>query len=85
MFAALVVFKIMSDKNNIESIFSSLTDKEKKVIEKRLKIKELTPNKLTELGKQFSVTRERIREIEKRALRKPNKGKGPDDEGPDVA
>ena len=75
----------MSDKDNIESIFNSLTDREKKAIEKRFKIRKLTPDKITELGRQFSVTRERIREIEKKALRKLNKDNNPDDEGPDVA
>jgi len=75
----------MNNKDNIEHIFNSLTDEEKEAIKNRFKTRELTPSKITELREQLSITRERIREIEKRALRKLDNSRGRDDEGPDVA
>ena len=49
---------------------STLTDREEKVIRLRFGIGELTDHTLEEVGQDFDVTRERIRQIEAKALRK---------------
>ena len=53
-----------------ESILNSLTERESKVIRMRFGIGLNTDHTLEEVGQQFSVTRERIRQIEAKALRK---------------
>ena len=53
-----------------ESILNSLTERESKVIRMRFGIGLNTDHTLEEVGKQFDVTRERIRQIEAKALRK---------------
>lgn len=56
-----------------ESIYEAmgcLTDREKYIIEKRFGLKDGHPRTLEELGKELGVTRERIRQIEAKALRK---------------
>jgi len=53
-----------------ESILSSLTTREAKVLRMRFGIGMNTDHTLEEVGKQFDVTRERIRQIEAKALRK---------------
>ena len=53
-----------------ESILNSLTERESKVIRMRFGIGLNTDHTLEEVGKQFDVTRERIRQIEATALRK---------------
>lgn len=52
------------------SVLESLTDREAKVIRMRFGIEMNTDHTLEEVGKQFDVTRERIRQIEAKALRK---------------
>ena len=52
------------------SILSSLTPREAKVLRMRFGIDMNTDHTLEEVGKQFDVTRERIRQIEAKALRK---------------
>ncbi|MBU1151510.1 hypothetical protein KJ632_01630 [Patescibacteria group bacterium] len=54
----------------VENLLLLLTDKEKVVIKKRFNIAENRKYTLEEIGKEFSVTRERIRQIEKSALSK---------------
>ncbi len=54
----------------IEEIFLVLTDKEKEVIIKRFSLDNKPKRTLESIGQQFSVTRERIRQIEKIALNK---------------
>ncbi|MHB8368217.1 MAG: RNA polymerase sigma factor RpoD [Leptospirales bacterium] len=49
---------------------STLTDREEKVIRLRFGIGEMTDHTLEEVGQDFDVTRERIRQIEAKALRK---------------
>ena len=49
---------------------SSLTPREDRVIRMRFGIGTQTDHTLEEVGKQFNVTRERIRQIEAKALRK---------------
>jgi len=54
----------------IKEILSSLTPREAKVLRMRFGIDMNTDHTLEEVGKQFDVTRERIRQIEAKALRK---------------
>ncbi|MDE0856818.1 MAG: sigma-70 family RNA polymerase sigma factor, partial [Nevskia sp.] len=51
-------------------ILASLTPREAKVLRMRFGIDMNTDHTLEEVGKQFDVTRERIRQIEAKALRK---------------
>ena len=51
-------------------ILGSLTSREAKVLRMRFGIDMNTDHTLEEVGKQFDVTRERIRQIEAKALRK---------------
>ena len=53
-----------------QDVLSSLTAREAKVLRMRLGIDMNTDHTLEEVGKQFDVTRERIRQIEAKALRK---------------
>ena len=53
-----------------DSILNSLTERESKVIRMRFGIGMNTDHTLEEVGKQFDVTRERIRQIDDNALRK---------------
>jgi RNA polymerase primary sigma factor len=54
----------------ISDVLSSLTPREAKVLRMRFGIDMNTDHTLEEVGKQFDVTRERIRQIEAKALRK---------------
>lgn len=54
----------------IRDVLSSLTRREAKVICMRFGIDMNTDHTLEEVGKQFVVTRERVRQIEAKALRK---------------
>ena len=56
--------------STVQSILSSLTPREAKVLRMRFGIDMNTDHTLEEVGKQFDVTRERIRQIEAKALRK---------------
>lgn len=57
-------------KNATEDILKQLTEREAKVLQMRFGIGMNTDHTLEEVGKQFDVTRERIRQIEAKALRK---------------
>lgn len=54
----------------MREILSTLTPREAKVLMMRFGIGMNTDHTLEEVGKQFDVTRERIRQIEAKALRK---------------
>jgi RNA polymerase primary sigma factor len=54
----------------VKSVLDSLTPREAKVLRMRFGIEMSTDQTLEEVGKQFEVTRERIRQIEAKALRK---------------
>ncbi len=54
----------------IEKVLETLNDKEEAVIRKRFGIGEDAPMTLEEVGEEFSVTRERVRQIEAKAIRK---------------
>lgn len=57
-------------KEQIEEVFSCLTDRERKVLYLRFGLKDGRPRTLEEVGQYFNVTRERIRQIEGKALGK---------------
>ncbi len=57
-------------KGATDDILESLTEREAKVLQMRFGIGMNTDHTLEEVGKQFDVTRERIRQIEAKALRK---------------
>ena len=52
------------------SVLSSLTDREQRVLSLRFGLEDGRPRTLEELGQEFHVTRERVRQIEAKALRK---------------
>ena len=57
-------------KEQVEDVLESLTDRERKVLQLRFGLDDGRSRTLEEVGKAFHVTRERIRQIETRALRK---------------
>lgn len=57
-------------KENIQEVFAALSDREAKVLEMRFGLNSARPMTLEEVGQFFGVTRERIRQIEAKALRK---------------
>ena len=59
-------------KETTTRVLSSLTPREERVLRMRFGIGMNTDHTLEEVGQQFSVTRERIRQIEAKALRKLN-------------
>ncbi|GAA0495980.1 RNA polymerase sigma factor RpoD [Pigmentiphaga sp. GD03639] len=59
-----------SMRNVVKEVLDSLTPREAKVLRMRFGIEMSTDQTLEEVGKQFDVTRERIRQIEAKALRK---------------
>ena len=64
----LVEMKLL--KKDLEEIISTLREREAIVINQRFGLDDGKPKTLEEVGRQFNVTRERIRQIEKKALRK---------------
>lgn len=57
-------------KEQLLDVLDTLTDREKKVLMLRFGIEDGRARTLEEVGKEFSVTRERIRQIESKALKK---------------
>ena len=57
-------------QEQLDEVMDSLTDREKRVLELRFGIEDGRSRTLEEVGKEFGVTRERIRQIEAKALRK---------------
>jgi len=57
-------------KEEIKEVLASLQPREQEVLELRFGLKDGTCHTLEEVGKKFNVTRERIRQIEAKALRK---------------
>ena len=57
-------------KEKIKDVLDSLTERERQVLEQRFGLVDGYSRTLEEVGKQFKVTRERIRQIEAKALRK---------------
>lgn len=63
----------MNLREQLESVLSTLTEREAKVIEMRFGLGDGNEHTLEEVGQEFQVTRERIRQIEAKALRKLKK------------
>ena len=62
----------------MKSTLQGLTEREEKVLRLRFGLQDGRTRTLEEVGKEFNVTRERIRQIEAKALRKlkhPNRSK----------
>ena len=57
-------------KEQLDDVLTSLTEREAKVLRLRFGLEDGRPRTLEEVGKEFDVTRERIRQIEAKALRK---------------
>ena len=57
-------------REQIEQVLCTLTDRERRVLKLRFGLDDGRPRTLEEVGKEFDVTRERIRQIEAKALRK---------------
>jgi RNA polymerase primary sigma factor len=64
-------------KEQVEQVLDTLSDRERRVLEERFGLKDGKSKTLEEVGRTFAVTRERIRQIEAKALRKlrhPSRG-----------
>lgn len=57
-------------QEQVENVLASLTNRERRVLQLRFGLDDGHPRTLEEVGKEFGVTRERIRQIEAKALRK---------------
>ena len=57
-------------KEQLEEVLSTLNDREQKVLKLRFGLEDGRARTLEEVGREFDVTRERIRQIEAKALRK---------------
>ena len=66
--AAAAAFTLL--KEQLAEVLSTLTDREQKVLRLRFGLDDGRARTLEEVGKEFNVTRERIRQIEAKALRK---------------
>ena len=65
-----VMYEKKELKTKIRELLSKLSPREARVITLRFGLEDDTPRTLEEVGKEFNVTRERIRQIEAKALRK---------------
>ena len=57
-------------REQLEDVLATLTSREQQVLRMRFGLQDGKPHTLEEVGKEFDVTRERIRQIESKALRK---------------
>ncbi len=57
-------------KEQVEDVLDSLTQRERRVLQLRFGLDDGRSRTLEEVGREFGVTRERIRQIEAKALRK---------------
>ena len=57
-------------KDELYEIMKDLTDREERVLRLRYGLDDNRPRTLEEVGREFNVTRERIRQIEAKAIRK---------------
>lgn len=62
-------------KEQVQSVLSSLSDREQKIVKMRFGLENGKSHTLEEVGQEFAVTRERIRQIEAKALAKLRKHK----------
>ena len=71
-----LIFKMRDDEwdrmlgVHLDAVLESLTPRERRAIQLRYGLLDGTPRTLEEVGKRFGVTRERVRQIEAKALRK---------------
>jgi RNA polymerase primary sigma factor len=64
-------------KEQVDQVLGTLSDRERRVLKERFGLDDGRPKTLEEVGRMFQVTRERIRQIEAKALRKlrhPSRG-----------
>ncbi len=64
-------------KEQVDQVLGTISDRERRVLEERFGLKDGRSKTLEEVGRMFAVTRERIRQIEAKALRKlrhPSRG-----------
>ena len=61
---------IMCLKEQLDEVLDTLTEREQKVLRLRFGMNDGRARTLEEVGREFDVTRERIRQIEAKALRK---------------
>ncbi len=57
-------------KNDINEILSTLSDKESEIVQYRFGLNGRSPLSLKEIGDRYSLTKERIRQIEKKAIKR---------------
>ena len=57
-------------REQVQNALGALTERERQVLELRFGLSDGYPRTLEEVGKQFRVTRERIRQIEAKAMQK---------------
>jgi RNA polymerase primary sigma factor len=57
-------------REQMAEILDGLNERERKVLEMRFGLQDDIPRTLEDVGKEFNVTRERVRQIEAKALRK---------------
>ncbi|MBE0481444.1 MAG: sigma-70 family RNA polymerase sigma factor, partial [Dehalococcoidia bacterium] len=57
-------------KDQVEEVLSTLTPRERRILQLRFGLEDNRSRTLEQVGKEFGVTRERIRQIEAKALRK---------------
>ncbi|MGB7435366.1 MAG: sigma-70 family RNA polymerase sigma factor, partial [Candidatus Acidiferrum sp.] len=60
----------MNMKEQLDNVLKTLSPREEKIIRMRFGMEDGSEHTLEEVGQTFSVTRERIRQIEAKALRK---------------
>jgi RNA polymerase primary sigma factor len=69
-------FAMLQDQ--LQEVLNTLTDRERRIIQLRFGLKDGYPRTLEEVGREYSVTRERIRQIQFKALEKlrnPNRSR----------
>ena len=66
----LVAYPDLLEADQVEAVLDSLSGRERRVLQLRFGLEDGRSRTLEEVGKEFNVTRERIRQIEAKALRK---------------
>lgn len=68
-----IVAEEMELRNIIKEVLSTLTEKEQKILTMRFGLNGEEPQTLENIGHEFKITRERIRQIQEKALEKMRK------------